>query len=210
MPNTKQRPADRYASTAPATITTAISEFGQELGGTPVIIPHHPQPFASFLMCKDNCELAWRIGLGTPAFGWSIWQTMNFWLAAEFHCVLRCEGDEYVDITPFPLDLPSSGHVCFVPTGEELCEDNLDSIDAWLRSKTSKDLGRTKLLNHHPLVRRACELCDLGSLAMHANGDAHKYQRCVMTAERLLDLYVASTNRKSRRKSLVKIRKRRR
>lgn len=186
---------DKYAPHCPATITPAISQFAQELGGVsePEYVEVHPQPFARISMCYANCFLAQQLFGGQPILGFRIWSTNDVMLTAEHHCVLQQADGRLVDVTPDPIALK---RILFVRTNQLATPESIEQIIV------SGATGGYKVLVDHPLLHRAAETVQEASERFHRRQleaaaigttpslvDYRQWDQAVAEMERLFDAY---------------------
>lgn len=108
----ERKGADVVSETTPVSLTPALEEFCQTLGGeVPVYVPVVDDPHGLFGWCSDGVTEKIKADGGNIVFGWTIWEWPNVLWTAEFHAVWRSPEGELIDITPKPK---RESHILFV------------------------------------------------------------------------------------------------
>ena len=93
----------KLKSTTPKSYNAAIRKFFKAAGFSkdPVYLPFSElNPSYQAKHCLDNCLHAEKERIGTPVYGWIIWEDRSRkFIEAEFHSVI-CKDGELLDITP--------------------------------------------------------------------------------------------------------------
>jgi hypothetical protein len=98
----------------PIEITKQIVTLCKEIdkSQTPYHVPVKPESWVESKECFFNVKTKVEKDGGHPQFGWTIWETPNFMIEAEFHAIWISPENESIDITPNQINSKS---ILFLP-----------------------------------------------------------------------------------------------
>lgn len=116
----------RSLASTPRDITGEINTFCAQLEnrGEPFFIKVKPYHSSSYGECFENVTQYICDNGGERVYGWSLWQTGDFLLHAEFHAIHKGDDGKFLDVTPY---LKVSKQILFLPSQLEYAQVRIPS-----------------------------------------------------------------------------------
>jgi len=91
----------------PQTITKPILQLCEEINKDqkPYFVRVNPEPYSQTQDCFENVRLKIKKDGGELKYGWTIWETPDIFIEAEFHGIWLSPKNEEIDITPYPISI---------------------------------------------------------------------------------------------------------
>lgn len=116
----------RSLASTPRDITGEINTFCAQLEsrGEPFFVTVKPYHSSSYGECFENVKRYVSDHEGESIYGWSLWQTGDCLLHAEFHAIHKGKYGEFLDVTPY---VKASKRILFLPSTLEYAQVRVPS-----------------------------------------------------------------------------------
>ena len=107
----------------PVEITEQIITLCKEIdkSQTPYRVPVKPESWVESKECFFNVKTKIEKDGGQPQFGWTIWESPNYMIEAEFHAIWISPENKRIDITPNQIN---SKRILFLPDSKRKYDYN--------------------------------------------------------------------------------------